>query len=70
MPDEQRRLEFIPLGYDSQGRVVDVMGNVRDAEAMPYALDNFYAHVYIDGQPFELSREVLSQVKQTIQRKT
>jgi hypothetical protein len=63
------RPEFIPLGYDTEGRVVDIMGNVRSVEAISYALDSFYAHVNVDGQPFELSRHVLFQVNQTIKGK-
>jgi hypothetical protein len=69
MPEEQRRPEFIPLGYDAEGRVVDIMGNVRNVEAIPYTLGSFYAHVNLDGQPFELSREVLHQVNETLKGK-
>ena len=32
------RAEFIPLGYDAIGRVIDSCGNFRKVEAIPYGL--------------------------------
>ena len=61
--------EFIPLGYNIEGRVVDVMGNIRNVEAIPYALDNVYISVELDSSPFEISREILGYFKSSIKGK-
>ncbi|MBS3071274.1 hypothetical protein J4407_03165 [Candidatus Pacearchaeota archaeon] len=62
----QRRAEFIPLAYDSEGKVIDVMGYVRKVEAIPYALDVVYIPIEIDGSPFKISEEILSSFKENI----
>lgn len=59
MTDEQKRSEFIPLGYNEEGKVIDVMDNIRNVEAIPYALDNIYVHIRYEGSPFETAREIL-----------
>lgn len=64
MSKEQKRPEFIPLGYDSDGRVVDVMGYVRDVEAIPYALDKLYVGIDTDGSAFDVARTILEDFRE------
>ncbi|MDP3992311.1 MAG: hypothetical protein Q8P79_02270 [Nanoarchaeota archaeon] len=59
MSEEQRRPEFIPLAYDAEGRVVDIMGNVRNAEAIPYGLDIVHINVREDALAFDICKAVL-----------
>ena len=60
---EAQRPEFIPLEYDNNGKVTDILGYVRKVEAIPYGL--FHIAISHDNAEsvFHMTLEILDHVR-------